>query len=53
MVLSMFQQLPRLFEGFVAFLTEVFAYVPEDIILLLTFGVAAVGLIGIIKAVRA
>lgn len=53
MVLSMFQQLPKLFEGFVAFLTEVFAYVPEDIILLLTFGVAAVVLIGIIKAVRA
>lgn len=52
MVLSMFQQLPRLFEGFAAFLTEVFAYVPEDIILLLTFGVAAVVLIGIIKAVR-
>lgn len=52
MVLSMFQQLPKLFEGFVAFLTEVFAYVPEDIVLLLTFGVAAVVLIGIIKAVR-
>ena len=52
MVLSMFQQLPKLFEGFAAFLTEVFAYVPEDIILLLTFGVAAVVLIGIIKAVR-
>ena len=52
MVLSMFQQLPKLFEGFAAFLTEVFVYVPEDIILLLTFGVAAVVLIGIIKAVR-
>lgn len=52
MVLSMFQQLPKLFEGFVAFLTEVFAYVPDDINLVLTFGVAAVVLIGIIKAVR-
>lgn len=52
MVLSMFQQLPKLFEGFAAFLTAVFAYVPEDVILLLTFGVAAVVLIGIIKAVR-
>ena len=52
MVLSIFQQLPKLFEGFAAFLAEVFAYVPEDIILLLTFGVAAVVLIGIIKAVR-
>ena len=52
MVLSIFQQLPKLFEGFVIFLTEAFAYVPEDIILLLTFGVAVVVLIGIIKAVR-
>lgn len=52
MVLSMFQQLPKLFEGFVAFLAEVFAYVPDDINLVLTFGVAAVVLIGIIKAVR-
>ena len=51
-VLSMFQQLPELFDGFVAFLTAVFAYIPKDIILMLAFGVSVVVLIGIIKAVR-
>ena len=48
----MFQQLPELFDGFVAFLTAVFAYIPKDIILMLAFGVSVVVLIGIIKAVR-
>ena len=52
MVLSMFQQLPKLFEGFTAFLSEVFAYIPEDVLLMLTFGVSVVVLVGIIKAVR-
>lgn len=52
LVLDFFQQLPKLFGGFTVFLTAMFAYIPQEILQLLTFGVAAVVLIGIIKAVR-
>ena len=51
-VLSMFDQLPQLFTGFLEFLTAAFAFMPDDVVLLLTFGIAAVVFIGIIKAFR-
>ena len=52
LVLSMFAEIPALFTGFLGFLTAVFVYIPEDIMLLLTFGIAVVVVIGIIKALR-
>ncbi|MGN8969826.1 hypothetical protein [Intestinimonas sp. HCP28S3_D6] len=52
LVLSMFAEIPALFTGFLGFLTAVFVYIPEDIMLLLTFGIAVVVFIGIIKALR-
>ena len=52
LVLSMFAEIPALFTGFLGFLTAVFVYFPEDIMLLLTFGIAVVVFIGIIKALR-
>ena len=51
-VLSMFDQLPQLFTGFLEFLTAAFAFMPDEVVLLLTFGIAAVVFIGIIKALR-
>lgn len=51
-VLAMFDQIPQLFTGFLAFLSAVFPFLPDEIITLLTFGIAAVVFIGIIKAVR-
>lgn len=51
-VLSMFDQLPRLFTGFLDFLTAAFAFMPDDVILLLTFGIAAVVFISIFKIWR-
>jgi len=41
-----------LFGGFLDFLGALFPYLPEEIMLLLTFGIAAVVFIGILKAVR-
>lgn len=52
LVLGFFDYIPGLFVGFLGFLTAVFVYIPEDIMLLLTFGIAVVVFIGIIKALR-
>lgn len=51
-VMSMFMEVPQLFAGFLDFLSAVFPFVPPDIMLLITFGIAAVVFVGIIKALR-
>lgn len=51
-VLSIFDELPALFGGFLDFLGAIFPYLPPEITMLLTFGVVAVVFIGILKAVR-
>ena len=52
LVLGFFDYIPGLFTGFLGFLGAVFPFLPEDIMLLLTFGIAVVVFIGIIKALR-
>lgn len=52
LVVSMFTEIPPLFTGFLGFLSAVFPFLPEDIMTLLTFGIAVVVFIGIIKALR-
>lgn len=51
-ILSIFDVLPSLFGGFLAFLSAMFPFLPPEIMTLLTFGIAAVIFIGIIKAIR-
>ena len=51
-VLSIFDELPKLFGGFLDFLGAVFPFLPPELMTLLTFGVIAVVAIGIFKAVR-
>lgn len=51
-VMQIFQEVPQLFSGFLGFLSAVFPFVPPEIMLLLTFGIAAVVFVGIIKATR-
>lgn len=51
-VLSVLDEVPKLFDGFLNFLGVVFPFIPAEITLLLTFGVIAVVFIGIIKALR-
>ena len=51
-ILSMFDELPAIFNGFLAFLTALFPFLPPELMTILTFGVLAVVFIGIIKAVR-
>lgn len=51
-VMQIFQEVPQLFSGFLGFLSAVFPFVPPEIMLLLTFGIAAVVFVGIIKAIR-
>lgn len=51
-VLSVLDEVPALFDGFLNFLGLVFPFLPPEITLLLTFGVIAVVFIGIIKAIR-
>lgn len=51
-VLSLFDSVPQLFGDFLAFLSAVFPFLPEEMVTLLTFGLAAVVFIGILKAVR-
>lgn len=51
-VLSFFDEIPQLFDGYLAFLCAVFPFLSPDIMLILTFGIAASVFIGIIKAVR-
>lgn len=51
-ILEIFEELPQLFSGFVGFLSAVFPYLPEEMLQLMTLGLAAVVFIGILKAVR-
>lgn len=51
-VLNIFTEVPKLFDGFLGFLSAIFPFLPAEITLLLTFGIAAVVFIGIIKAIR-
>lgn len=51
-VMQIFQEVPQLFSGFLGFLSAVFPFMPPEIMLLLTFGIAAVVFVGIIKAIR-
>lgn len=52
MVLGWFDEVPKLFAGFLGFLTAVFPFLPAEAMMLLTFGIAAVVFISIIKALR-
>lgn len=52
MVLGWFDSIPGLFSGFLGFLSAIFPFLPPEIMLLLTFGIAAIVFVGIIKAVR-
>ena len=52
LILSIFDEVPALFGGFLAFLSAVFPYVPDDLVLLVTFGLAAVIFLGILRAIR-
>lgn len=51
-ILSIFDELPQIFGGFLAFLTALFPFLPPELMTILTFGILAVVFIGIIKAVR-
>lgn len=51
-VLTWFETIPQMFAGFLAFLSAIFQFLPSEVMLLLTFGLAAVVFIGIIKAIR-
>lgn len=51
-VLSIFEELPLLFGGFLDFLGAAFPFLPPELMTLLTFGVIAVVAIGIFKAVK-
>ena len=51
-VLSIFDELPALFGGFLDFLGAIFPFLPPEITTILTFGVIAITFIGILKAVR-
>ncbi len=51
-VLTIFDELPALFGGFLDFLAAVFPFLPPELMTILTFGVIAIVTIGIIKAVR-
>lgn len=51
-ILSIFDELPLIFGGFLDFLVALFPFLPAEIMTILTFGVIAIVFIGIIKAVR-
>ena len=51
-ILSIFDELPTLFGGFLDFLAAIFPFLPPEITTILTFGVIAITFIGILKAVR-
>jgi len=51
-VLKIFDEIPKLFGGFLDFLAALFPFLPPELMTILTFGVIAVVFIGIIKAVR-
>lgn len=52
LILRFFQEIPKLFGGFLDFLSAMFPYLPDDVVFLLTFGIAALVFVGVIKAVR-
>ena len=47
-----FSEIPKLFGGFLEFLSAMFPYLPDEIIFLFTFGIAALVFIGVINAMR-
>lgn len=51
-ILTIFDEVPALFGGFLDFLGAVFPFLPPEITTILTFGVIAITFIGILKAVR-
>lgn len=51
-IMSLFQEIPAMFTGFLDFLSAVFPFIPEEMMTLLTFGLAAVIFIGIISWFR-
>ena len=51
-LLSLFDKIPLLFGGYLEMFGSVFAFIPEDIMTLLTFGVACLVVLGIWKLVR-
>lgn len=51
-ILSIFDELPLIFGGFLDFLAALFPFLPPELMTILTFGILAVVFIGIIKAVR-
>lgn len=51
-LLSLFDAVPQLFGGYLDMFGAVFAFIPEDIITLLTFGVACVIILGVWKMIR-
>lgn len=51
-ILSIFDEVPALFGGFLNFLAAIFPFLPPEITTILTFGVIAITFIGILKAVR-
>ena len=52
LILSFFREIPGMFGGFLDFLSAMFPFLPDDVVFLFTFGIAAVVFIGIIKALR-
>lgn len=48
-VMSLFAEIPAMFTGFLDFLGAVFPFIPEEMMTLLTFGLAAVVFIGLLK----
>lgn len=52
LILRFFTEIPELFSGFTSFLAAVFPFLPKEITLLLTFGMAALVVVGVIKAIR-
>lgn len=52
LILSAFRKIPEMFTGFTAFLSAMFPFLPDEVMMLLIFGIAAVVFIGIIKAIR-
>ena len=52
LVLGWFDDIPSLFAGFLALLSAIFPFIPAEVTLLLTFGIAAIVFVGIIKAIR-
>lgn len=51
-ILGIFEEVPRLFSGFTAFLAAVFPFLPTEMVTLLTFGLAAIVFVGVVKSFR-